>query len=83
MKKTRWSDERLRRLFDHYNRLYFRRKIKNCQVVIGPLNDSLGICDYSKRTITIDVDANQSDGFTTKNGNHAQDCCVFSFHCGL
>jgi hypothetical protein len=62
MNKTIWNDKRLRRLFDRYNRLHFRGKLSNYKVAIDALPDGArGICDWSRRTITIDPEHHVSD----------------------
>jgi hypothetical protein len=56
----------VRRLFDRYNRLYFRGKIKNYRVAIAPLTGYMGLCDYSKRTITIDPEQQATASFAAQ-----------------
>lgn len=58
--KTNWNDKRLRRLFDRYDRLYFRGRLSGYRVQIGTLG-YFGLCDDRKRIITIDVARHKTD----------------------
>lgn len=59
--KTHWSDERLTNLFDHYNRLYWRRKLPAYRIVRASLPGRLGLCESAKKLITIDPDQHEND----------------------
>ena len=62
MNKTEWSNKRVSRLFDRYNRLYFRGKLSDYRVAIGTLaGGTRGRCYWSKRKITIDAEHHASD----------------------
>ena len=62
MKKTKWNADRLQRLFDRYNRMYFRRRLLHYRITAGRLDGQvLGQCDWSKRAITIDLEKHTSD----------------------
>lgn len=47
--------KRLKRLFERYNRLYWRGKLPHCRVVAANLQKSVGRFDPRTRTIQIDV----------------------------
>jgi len=55
-----WSEERLRRLFEHYNRKYWHGRIQ-FQIVIGTCEAAMGWCELKNRLITIDVERHQTD----------------------
>jgi hypothetical protein len=53
---TRWTDQRLDRLFRRYNRLYWSGRLQSYSLrVEEPNSDYLGLCDDKKRTILIVV----------------------------
>jgi hypothetical protein len=51
-----WSEERLRRLFDRYDRIYWRGNLSGYRVVLADLSQErcVGRCDWSKKIIKID-----------------------------
>jgi predicted SprT family Zn-dependent metalloprotease len=53
--------ERLRRLFERYNRLYWQQKLPHCRVIAARLQKSVGRFDPRNRTIKIDVAKHRSD----------------------
>jgi len=56
-----WSDERLNRLYFHYNRRFWRSKLPQYKVRGTKLEDALGTCDTKNREILIDVSALGTD----------------------
>jgi hypothetical protein len=54
-------NERLQRLFDRYNRLYWSGKLAGYRVISAKLENRLEECDWRKRTIKIDVLRHSSD----------------------
>lgn len=62
MKKLHWTAERLQRLYDRYNRLYFRGRLSHYRITAAPLPEHImGLCEWSKRKLTIDLDKHTSD----------------------
>jgi hypothetical protein len=61
--KTRWTDKRLRDLFERYNQIYWRGALPRYRVVETKLSQArcVGRCDWRKRTIEIDTDEHNSD----------------------
>jgi hypothetical protein len=59
--KIKWTDQRLRNLFDRYDRLYWRGKLSGYRVILTPLDSTFGRCDWRKRVIGIDPDKHTSD----------------------
>ena len=59
--KTSWSDQRLRKLFDRYNLLYWNGQLTSWQIVRAKLKAALGVC-YSKHAlIEIDISSHRND----------------------
>ena len=57
-----WSDERLGRLFERYNRIYWRGQLPRYRVASAKLERPvLGHCDWRKRVIEIDPAKHKSD----------------------
>ena len=52
--------QRLCRLFDRYNRLYWREKLSDCDVTCVHLKSSMGRYDPLTRTIMIDIAKHRS-----------------------
>jgi hypothetical protein len=61
--KTQWSDARLGRLFDRYNRVHWSGHLPAYRVRIASFEKEqrLGQCDWKKRLIEIDTEAHASD----------------------
>jgi len=63
MAKSEWTQIRLQRLFDRYNRLYWEGRIPRFTVLARALRGGfLGSCHSAKRRIDINVKAHASDG---------------------
>jgi predicted metal-dependent hydrolase len=58
---TNWSNERLRHLYERYNRIYWRGKLSGYRIVLAGLEEPLGTCDYRKSFIQIDSNKHTSD----------------------
>jgi hypothetical protein len=58
--KTNWTDQRLQRLFEHYNQIHWRGKLSGYRVVLTHL-DCMGMCEWNKRLIEVDPDRHTSD----------------------
>jgi hypothetical protein len=56
-----WTEDRLHRLFEHYNRKYWHEKLSALKIVIGPLDSARGCWDPKKRVITIYIESHKSD----------------------
>ena len=63
MNRVNWSVERLRRLFERYNRIYWRGKLSGYRVVMVDLsaNHAIGYCNRREKRIEIDIDQHTSD----------------------
>ena len=64
MNKIAWTNGRLKRLYAHYNRRYWKDKLASFSVINEPPpseGDVLGFCDHQKQTIYVNVAAHQSD----------------------
>jgi hypothetical protein len=60
--KPKWDEQRLQRLFERYDRLYWRRKLKRYRITAASLtNGTQGLCNSSQRTITIDFARHKTD----------------------
>ena len=61
--KSHWNDERLRNLFERYNRIYWRGKLSGYRVVRAALSEEncRGNCNWRKKIIRIDTDQLESD----------------------
>jgi hypothetical protein len=59
--KTIWTEQRLRRLFDRYNKTYWRGKLSHYAVRVRTLDDCVGICDYKSREILLNIDVHHDD----------------------
>ena len=68
-----WSDERLRKLFDHYNRLYWRGKLSGYRVILADLSKerAWGLCEWKKKIIRIDQHCPQLRGTLLHEMAHA------------
>jgi hypothetical protein len=68
-----WSDERLRKLFDHYNRLYWRGKLSGYRVVLADLSKerAWGHCEWKKKIIRIDQHCPHLRGTLLREMAHA------------
>jgi|HubBroStandDraft_6_1064221.scaffolds.fasta_scaffold204096_2 hypothetical protein len=68
-----WSDERLRKLFDHYNRLYWRGQLSGYRVVLADLSKerAWGHCEWKKKIIRIDQHSPQLRGTLLHEMAHA------------
>lgn len=59
MAKTRWSNERIRRLFQYYNVKYWGGRLSaEHTVVVGRCENAYGT--YSEKTLTITIDAKEA-----------------------
>ena len=59
---TKWTNERLSRLFDRYNTLYWKGRLKRWKAVNEALDGSpLGLCDGRRRRLTVDCSKHSSD----------------------
>jgi len=63
MKKTNWTEERLRRLFRRYNQRYWRGKLSRYAVSIGDLKEihAVGLCKRAVHQVVVDIAAHDSD----------------------
>ena len=59
--KSKWTEQRLERLFGRYNQNYFSGKLRRYAVHIRKLEGYVGFIDYGKREILIDVEEHESD----------------------
>jgi hypothetical protein len=61
--KTTWTEARLQRLFDRYNKRFWRGKLRGYTVGTKDLSGEgeMGVCDCKRRAISIDVAAHRSD----------------------
>ncbi len=50
-----WTKERLENLVCRYNRLYWRGRLPQLRIVTEGKAESLGLCDWRRRTIIINV----------------------------
>jgi hypothetical protein len=62
-RKTTWADQRLRNLFDRYNRIYWQGSLSMYRVIISSLASEgcIGRCNRINRLIEIDPDGHTSD----------------------
>ena len=61
MRKTEWNQKRLQRLFERYNRKYWRGRLPPYRVMQAERLDVLGSCYYRKRIIEIDTGQHDSE----------------------
>jgi len=61
MRKTVWSQTRLVRLFQRYNRRFWTNKLRDYRVSIAKLNGPWGKCDERRKMILFDIEAHPSD----------------------
>jgi len=63
MKRTNWTQQRLQRLFQRYDRHYWRGKLSRYSVSIGDLKDkgAVGFCYRPLHKIVVDIAAHNSD----------------------
>jgi SprT-like family len=61
--RTLWSNERLRLLFERYNRIYWRGKLCGYRVVLADLSEkrAIGYCYRREKRIEIDPNQHTSD----------------------
>jgi hypothetical protein len=59
--RTKWTDKRLQRLFDHYNKTYWRGKLPQYPVRVRMLKHRLGTWDPKNREILIDIYEHRND----------------------
>jgi hypothetical protein len=77
-----WTDERLRKLFDRYNRLYWRGALSGYRVVATTIEDdipgytNLGECLTGKRIIKIDTGKHQNDRKLRQHRLHSSWACI-------
>jgi hypothetical protein len=57
----KWTEKRLERLFQHYNRTYWRGRLSGYRITRAGLSESLGECDLQRKLIRIDTDKHKSD----------------------
>jgi hypothetical protein len=61
MKKNEWTERRLQRLFGHYNRRFWRKRLPIVHIRICELDGNQGEFDRKKREIRIDMRSYASD----------------------
>jgi len=61
MKKNEWSEQRLQRLFAHYNRRFWRGRLPSVRIRIRDLDGSCGQIEWARREILIDIAAHTND----------------------
>lgn len=62
MTVTGWNGKRLGQLFDRYKKRYWRGRLPRYRLVVGPCGEeTVGLCDSKRRTITVDVSAHRND----------------------
>src|SRR6516225_9519030 len=61
MQKTQWNERRLERLFERYNQKFWRGQLPRYRLRIATLGERLGQCDWKKKLIEIDIEANTND----------------------
>lgn len=62
MRKTEWTDDRLRQHFDRYRRRYWPdAPLPQFEVVLGHARHGLAECDWRKRRIIIHAEGHESD----------------------
>jgi len=64
MKKPAWTNHRLERAYAHYNRRFWKGKLPVFSVIAGPpphQEDLLGLCEWKRRRIYINVAAHETD----------------------
>jgi len=68
-----WSDERLRKLFERYNQLYWRGKLSRYRVILADLSKerAWGLCEWKKKIIRIDLHSPQLRGTLLHEMAHA------------
>jgi SprT-like family len=60
--KTKWSERRLRHLFERYNQIYWRGKLSGYRPAIGALPSNIvGVCNAPKHAIAIDIAKHATD----------------------
>jgi len=57
----KWTERRLERLFQHYNRIYWRGRLSGCRTILATLHESMGDFHPKRRLIRIDADKHKSD----------------------
>ncbi len=60
MRKSTWTDERLTRLFERYNKRFWSGKLPTYRVVVTTSRTG-GLCDRRKRQILMNVESFRSD----------------------
>ncbi len=61
MPATRWTHSRLRRLFDRYNKRYWRGDLPTYRLESGHLPQAYGECRPNDKLIMVDVEKHRSD----------------------
>ena len=56
-----WTEDRLHRLFERYNRKYWHERLSALKLVIAPLDSAQGQWDPKNRVITIDIERHKND----------------------
>lgn len=59
--KSAWTEERLQGMFERYNRKYWKGQLPAYRLAISVMPDAVGRCDWSRKVITISVEAHKSD----------------------
>jgi hypothetical protein len=60
-RKTAWTEQRLRDIFARYNRKYWQGRLPLYRLVIRAMPNTMGLCDWKRKVITIDVEQHKSD----------------------
>lgn len=56
-----WTEERLQKMFEHYNRKYWQGRLPAYRLVIATMPDALGLCEWKRKVITVNVGRHKSD----------------------
>src|ERR1035441_7340506 len=59
--KTAWTEQRLRDIFARYSGKYWRGRLPVYRLVIRAMPNTMGMCDWKRKVITIDVEQHKSD----------------------
>ena len=55
-----WTEERLQRSFDRYNRKYWHGRLPAYRIVVGAMPEAMGLCNSRQKVITVDVQQHKS-----------------------
>ena len=56
-----WTEDRLHRLFEYYNRRFWQGELPAFKIVLGPLDSARGQWNPKKRVITINAERHKND----------------------